>query len=522
MHSSDSKEIANSKCALAFEDNRVCEGISSAVNATCQTLSTQICKAARNEHNEKCIGSWKLADALKNGASDNMGETRPFPIDHYGAARKLLEDTADEMKTGSATAYDSATAYKGCFKDMSNGKRDLPVYKGSGKDKSACKSACSGYKYFGQQWTKQCFCGNSFGSQGRSSGCNCDASNVGGDKNCVYSVGTTSKGQNLDSHMNMGTKFGQCDVASAAFRECLNSFELSCSHGVGVNSPNKIPDSAITSRTQLFDWAVPSYTRYGTAVDATHRMWMPKTDTAVEWLQYDLGEDKIISGMMTRGPPSKNGQPCAQQLGFKNCCDGSPSVFFGSTHPCDAKVMQSFTMQYSISGGGLTWKVLSSKDGGAAVSFKGPHNNQKSIDQKRYTFPSDETSGAPPFEARYIRIFLETKAGWGQSSIQIDFYGPQCRIVPVVPVGFESWALMDSIFSENKATSRRMPSEAPQMARLNMKGFWSATPPNPWLQVFLSLGAKFYSSPLSGRPGCTVQYQCCCHAGPTRLWTVGH
>ena len=100
--------------------------------------------------------------------------------------------------------------------------------------------------------------------------------------------------------------------------------------------------------------------------------------------------------------------------------------------------------------------------------------------------------------------------------------GPQCRIVPVVPVGFESWALMDSIFSENKATSRRMPSEAPQMARLNMKGYWSATPPNPWLQVFLSLGANFYSSPLSGRPGCTVQYQCCCHAGPTRLWTVGH
>jgi len=88
----------------------------------------------------------------------------------------------------------------------------------------------------------------------------------------------------------------------------------------------------------------------------------------------------------------------------------------------------------TMAGGGLTWKVLSSKDGGAAVSFKGPHNNRKSIDQKRYTFPSDETSGVPPFEARYIRqttstphtaatqhayygcarrIFLETKADWG-------------------------------------------------------------------------------------------------------------
>jgi hypothetical protein len=70
MHSSDSKEMANSKCALAFEDKKVCEGISSAVNATCQTSSTQICKAARNEHNKKCIDSWKLSGAPKNGDID--------------------------------------------------------------------------------------------------------------------------------------------------------------------------------------------------------------------------------------------------------------------------------------------------------------------------------------------------------------------------------------------------------------------------------------------------------------------
>ena len=49
--------------------------------------------------------------------------------------------------------------------------------------------------------------------------------------NIVLADATNRTGQNLDSHMNMGTKFGQCDVASAAFRECLNSFELSCSHG---------------------------------------------------------------------------------------------------------------------------------------------------------------------------------------------------------------------------------------------------------------------------------------------------
>jgi len=73
--------MANSKCALRFEDKKFCEGLSSAVNATCQTFSTQICKAARNEHNEKCISSWKLAGSLKNGSTNNMGETAGIKFD---------------------------------------------------------------------------------------------------------------------------------------------------------------------------------------------------------------------------------------------------------------------------------------------------------------------------------------------------------------------------------------------------------------------------------------------------------
>jgi len=76
MHSSDSKEMATSKCALAFEDKTFCEGISSAVHATCQTFSTQICKAARKEHNTKCIDSWKLAKgtAVGDEHSPKLGE----------------------------------------------------------------------------------------------------------------------------------------------------------------------------------------------------------------------------------------------------------------------------------------------------------------------------------------------------------------------------------------------------------------------------------------------------------------
>jgi len=76
--------------------------------------------------------------------------------------------------------------YKGCYKDNTHGKRDLPVKKGSGKTQGACESACVGFKYFGRQWDRECFCGNSYGSQGKSSGCKCHESNIGGNKNCVY------------------------------------------------------------------------------------------------------------------------------------------------------------------------------------------------------------------------------------------------------------------------------------------------------------------------------------------------
>jgi len=76
--------------------------------------------------------------------------------------------------------------YKGCYNDMTNSVRDLPVSKGSGKDKAACMAECSGFKYFGMQWTMECFCGNTFASQGEATGCNCDADNIGANKNCIY------------------------------------------------------------------------------------------------------------------------------------------------------------------------------------------------------------------------------------------------------------------------------------------------------------------------------------------------
>eukprot|EP01051_Picozoa_sp_SAG22_P002138 SAG22_NODE_93_length_20834_cov_27.179503_16_plen_1288_part_00 len=88
-------------------------------------------------------------------------------------------------------------SYVGCFID-STGNRDLPSI---GRTLSAsdtphaiaqCSAACAGFRYMGLQWTSECFCGNSYGSQGEVSGCqNCGTSSSRdscGDKNAVYSI----------------------------------------------------------------------------------------------------------------------------------------------------------------------------------------------------------------------------------------------------------------------------------------------------------------------------------------------
>eukprot|EP01051_Picozoa_sp_SAG22_P016329 SAG22_NODE_2286_length_2757_cov_1.894281_2_plen_158_part_00 len=64
----------------------------------------------------------------------------------------------------------ASSSYLGCFRD-NNGFRDLPVAMAgnSANDVGAideCANKCNGYAYFGLQWSNECFCGNSYSSQG--------------------------------------------------------------------------------------------------------------------------------------------------------------------------------------------------------------------------------------------------------------------------------------------------------------------------------------------------------------------
>ena len=88
------------------------------------------------------------------------------------------------------------SSYVGCFTDNTNG-RDLPISTAAliGGDRQAslidCAGQCAGYEYMGLQWTSECFCGNSYGSQGSAEcpdDCGLSSSGTGcGNRNAIYS-----------------------------------------------------------------------------------------------------------------------------------------------------------------------------------------------------------------------------------------------------------------------------------------------------------------------------------------------
>jgi len=51
-----------------------------------------------------------------------------------------------------------------------------------------CALACADFAYFGRQWQGECFCGTGYGKYGElpASACACNATNIGGNRNCVY------------------------------------------------------------------------------------------------------------------------------------------------------------------------------------------------------------------------------------------------------------------------------------------------------------------------------------------------
>jgi hypothetical protein len=103
---------------------------------------------------------------------------------------------------------DRGSSYVGCFADNSDGDgdgnddRDLPISTPAldGWRSQSTRTAlidcgddfyrCAGYKYMGLQWDSECWCGNSYGSQGSAEcpdDCGLEGSTDCGSRNAVYS-----------------------------------------------------------------------------------------------------------------------------------------------------------------------------------------------------------------------------------------------------------------------------------------------------------------------------------------------
>lgn len=149
----------------------------------CRKKRAKACQFLDDDYN----GHGECSYVMSSGAHDCRYAKQAdwdwdYPCDDW-------EGMPISCKVFSMVVSKGADVFVGCFKDNTGGKRDLSKNMGKGKNYKTCARICErqGYKYFGRQWTNECFCGNTYGSQGTATTCDCDnKSNVGGNVNCVY------------------------------------------------------------------------------------------------------------------------------------------------------------------------------------------------------------------------------------------------------------------------------------------------------------------------------------------------
>ena len=87
--------------------------------------------------------------------------------------------------------YQSKVTYIGCYRDKTLD-RALKFKAGKKMSLNNCIQSCKdlGFLYAGRQYLGECYCGNAdYDKHGQRDDCShCDSDNVGGHRNCVYSI----------------------------------------------------------------------------------------------------------------------------------------------------------------------------------------------------------------------------------------------------------------------------------------------------------------------------------------------
>jgi len=142
-----------------------------------------------NNNSKMKLGPYGIIQVYtKHCASSIFYDTTGINVLPYPTSSPTSSPTSNPTSSPTLAIADR---YIGCYKDT-HSPRDLP-YKQPDSDTNTCLQVCKqkGYKYMGRQYINQCFCGNTYGSHGETSGCtNCMSQNAnyGSNNNCIFSV----------------------------------------------------------------------------------------------------------------------------------------------------------------------------------------------------------------------------------------------------------------------------------------------------------------------------------------------
>ncbi|PRP85873.1 hypothetical protein PROFUN_06147 [Planoprotostelium fungivorum] len=106
---------------------------------------------------------------------------------------KAITSSTTKASTVPATTT-SPFQYVGCYRDDNT--RDLSVAKPGVSSLNQCYTSCQGYKYFGVQYSTECYCGNTYGTYGAMPETDCNMNCQSGETRCggsyrnsIYSTG---------------------------------------------------------------------------------------------------------------------------------------------------------------------------------------------------------------------------------------------------------------------------------------------------------------------------------------------
>jgi hypothetical protein len=152
--------------------------------------------------------------------------------------------------------------YVGCFVDNSDSVRDLPTETAALTENGLlarlqqCAQQCVRHQYMGLQWEDECFCGDSYGSQGGKNTCPAAECGLGGSgcagRNAVYRIGPLSFGtspprQNVAAAANGGSVISETNQNNFHVSEMIDGITTGDANGwaFGGGSSRASPKIAV-------------------------------------------------------------------------------------------------------------------------------------------------------------------------------------------------------------------------------------------------------------------------------------